>query len=136
MLVDPRGELDGSDLFYDMGKLWHSFHGKYDFIHSDQFMLNLSWDRNIPIAEYELTNKFAFHVYEQIYSKFLKMITKYDKLSKDNLWEMKALFAEAAHFCSVSTFHVGKTGKLDRPILLYLVGVILINEFFSKYLSK
>ena len=134
MLVDPRGELYGSDLYYDLGKLWHSFHGKYDFIHSDQFRLKLSWNGNTPVAEYELTNKFSTDVYNEIHAKFLRLITKYDAVNRDSLWEMKALFAEAADFCSVSTFHVGKAKTHDRPILLYLVGVELINEFFSRYL--
>ena len=136
MLVDPRGELYGSDLYYDMGKLWHSFHGKYDFIHSDQFRLKLSWDGKTPIAEYELTNKFSVHIYDEIHTKFLRMITKYEAVNKDPLWEMKALFSEAAHFSSVSTFHVGKKATDERPIVLYLTGVILINEFFSKYICK
>ena len=33
--VSDRHRHDGSDIYYDMGKLWHSFHGKYDLIHSD-----------------------------------------------------------------------------------------------------
>lgn len=134
MLVDPRGELNGSDLYYDMGKLWHSFHGKYDFVHSDQFKLNLSWNNDIPIINYELTNKFSVNVYDEIYRKFPKLITKYDAIKNDPHWEMKALFAEASDFCSVSIFHIGKTSNAERTIVLYLIGVQLINEFYEKYL--
>jgi hypothetical protein len=47
---------------------------------------------------------------------------------------MKALFAEASHFCSVATFHIGKTGTPERAIVLYLMGVKLINEFCQKFL--
>lgn len=36
VIADPRGELAGSDIFYDFGKLWHSFDGKYDLIHTKQ----------------------------------------------------------------------------------------------------
>lgn len=134
MLVDPRGELNGSDLYYDMGKLWHSFHGKYDYVHSDQFKLDLSWNENIPIANYELTNKFSVNVYDEIYDKFLSLIVKYDLIHNDPYWEMKALFAEAADFASVSIFHIGKTNTSDRTIVLYLIGVQLVNEFYNKYL--
>jgi len=134
MLVDPRGELDGSDLYYDMGKLWHSFHGKYDYVHSDQFKFNLSWNGETPIANYELTNKFAVKVYDEIYDKFLKLITKYEMIKNDPYWEMKSLFAEAADFCSVSIFHIGKTKDADRTMVLYLIGVQLINEFYNRYL--
>ena len=47
---------------------------------------------------------------------------------------MKALFAEAADFASVSIFHIGKTNTSDRTIVLYLIGVQLVNEFYDKYL--
>jgi hypothetical protein len=35
LLADPRGDLEGLDIYYDLGKLWHSFNGKYDLIHTD-----------------------------------------------------------------------------------------------------
>jgi hypothetical protein len=135
MLVDPRGERLGSDIYYDLGKLWHSFHGKYDFMHTDQFKYNLSWDSDTPIADFTLTNNFAERVYDEIYEKFLCMITKYDFIRDDPYWEMKSLFAEASHFCSVATFHIGKTKTADRATVMYLTGVKLINEFFDKYLN-
>jgi hypothetical protein len=62
MLVDPRGELLGSDVYYDMGKLWFSFHGKYDFIHTDQFKLDLSWEDGLPNAKIDITNTFIDRV--------------------------------------------------------------------------
>ncbi|MDR2420799.1 MAG: hypothetical protein LBD49_01665 [Oscillospiraceae bacterium] len=135
MLVDPRGERLGSDIYYDMGKLWHSVHAKYDFIHTDQFKYALSFDRSVPAASYSFTNTFAESVYDEIYKKLLGMVTKYDFIRNDPDWEMKALFAEAAHLCSVATFHIGKTGTADRAVVLYLAGVKLINEFFDKYLT-
>lgn len=136
ILVDPRGERKGSDIYYDLGKIWHSFHAKYDFIHSDQFRFNLRWDGELPLAEYEITNKFVELVYDEIYQKFQKTILKYPAVLDDPDWEMKILFAEASHLCSVSTFHIGKTESYDRPITLYLIGVVLINEFCSKYLQE
>ena len=135
MLVDPRGELDGSDLYYDMGKLLHSFHGKYDFVHSDQFRLSLSWHEGIPSAHYELTNSFSENVYDEIFQKFMAFIQKCDMIRNDPYWEMKALFSEAAHFSSVATFHIGKTKTADRAVVLYLIGVKLANEFYERYLK-
>jgi choline kinase len=136
MLVDPRGELLGSDIYYDMGKLWHCFHGKYDFIHTDQFKLNLTWKSGVPNAKIEITNTLVEKVYGDIHSKFLKMITKYDVIRNDPNWEMKALFAEASHFCSVATFHIGKTSDTERSTVLYLTGVKLINEFYQRFIDS
>jgi hypothetical protein len=135
MLVDPRGEKHGSDIYYDMGKLWHSVHAKYDFTHTDQFKYELSFDGGTPVASYSFTNAFAEGVYDEIYKKLRGMVAKYDFIRNDPRWEMKALFAEAAHLCSVSAFHVGKTGTAGRAAVLYLAGVKLINEFFDKYLT-
>jgi hypothetical protein len=136
MLVDPRGERLGSDIYYDLGKLWHSFHGKYDFIHTDQFKYNISWKEDVPITSFAITNSIAERVYDNIYQKFAKVIQKYDFIKNDANWEMKTLFAEASHFCSVSTFHIGKAKTAERSIVLYLIGVMLINEFFERYLEK
>ncbi|MDR1640644.1 MAG: hypothetical protein LBT59_13190 [Clostridiales bacterium] len=135
MLVDPRGERLGSDIYYDLGKLWHSFHGKYDFIHTDQFKYNISWKEDVPITSFAITNSIAERVYDNIYQKFAKVIQKYDFIKNDANWEMKTLFAEASHFCSVSTFHIGKAKTAERSIVLYLIGVMLINEFFERYLE-
>ena len=136
ILVDPRGEIEGSDIYYDLGKLWHSFHAKYDFIHSDQFKFDLTWNGDVPTANFKITNSFAERVYDDIYQKFRSIVTKYDFINNDPNWEMKVLFAEASHLCSVATFHVGKKETPDRSIVLYLMGVQLINEFFDKYIDK
>jgi len=135
ILVDPRGESRGSDIYYDLGKLWHSFHAKYDFIHSDQFKLDLRWEGDTPTADFHITNLFAEKVYNEIYEEFQKVILKYDFIRNDPDWEMKVLFAEASHLCSVAIFHIGKTKTPDRPITLYLIGVRLINEFYNRYLG-
>ncbi len=133
ILVDPRGENLGSDIYYDLGKLWHSFHAKYDFIHSDQFKFNMEWDNGIPITNYSITNKFVEKVYDEIYEKFHQRIKKYPYIQKDPNWEMKILFAEASHLCSVSVFHIHKTKSINRAVVMYLIGTKLINEFFEQF---
>ena len=136
ILVDPRGEHEGSDVYYDMGKLFHSIHGKYDFIHSDQFRLSIDYVKGIPHAEYSFTNEYMVKVYDKIYVRFLDCISEYEYFRMDSDWMMKCLWAEASHFCSVMTFHIGKSSTPDRAELLYLRGVELINEFYEKYLDK
>lgn len=136
ILVDPRGEHRGSDIYYDMGKIFHSIHGKYDFIHSDQFRLDIEYVSGVPTATYTFTNEYMVTEYDKIYEKFLKLIAGFDYMKNDPDWMMKCLWAEASHFCSVMTFHVDKSATPDRVILLYLMGVILINEFYDKYLVR
>lgn len=135
ILVDPRGEHMGADLYYDIGKLLHSFHAKYDFIHSDQFKLKIDVDKEIPVADFEFTNSYMVKVYDDIYEKFLKMMPLFDYFKNDPDWMMKAYFAEASHLCSVMTFHIAKSSTPDRISTLYLTGVILINEFFERFIN-
>lgn len=137
LLVDPRGELLGSDIYYDIGKLWFSFHAKYDLIHTDEFRLNLEWGEDgVPSATFEITNILADGAYNEIYKKVSKMITKYKFINDDPNWEMKALFSEASHLCSNIPFHINNTGMEERATALYLAGVILINEFCQNYLDS
>lgn len=136
ILVDPRGEHLGSDIYYDLGKLLHSFHAKYDFIHSDQFRLSLDTESEVPVANFEFTNSYMVKVYNDIYDKFIKLISKFEFFRNDPDWEMKAYFAEASHLCSVMTFHIEKSATADRVATLYLTGVILINEFFDKFMKE
>ena len=135
ILVDPRGESNGSDIYYDLGKIFHSLHGKYDFIHSDQFRLNVDFENGVPNARYIFTNEYMVDEYDRIYERFLSAIANFDYIARDKRWLMKCLWAEASHFCSVMTFHVNKSSTPDRVMLLYLIGVMLINEFYSRYLS-
>lgn len=136
ILVDPRGEHNGSDIYYDMGKIFHSIHGKYDFIHSDQFRLSIDYVNGVPNATYIFTNEYMVAEYDKIYDKFLNLISGFEYMKKDPNWKMKCLWAEASHFCSVMTFHVNKSSTPDRVMLLYLMGVILINEFYDEYIVK
>lgn len=134
ILVDPRGEHSGSDIYYDMGKIFHSIHGKYDFIHSDQFRLDVEYIDGVPNASYVFTNEYMVHEYDRIYERFLGLLSDFEYIKKDQDWLMKCLWAEASHFCSVMTFHIGKTENTDRAMMLYFTGVILINEFYNKYI--
>lgn len=136
ILVDPRGEHLGSDVYYDLGKLLHSVHAKYDFIHSDQFKLKLDMGGDIPVANFEFTNSYMVKVYDEIYDKFLKLIPTFEYFKNDPDWELKGYFAEASHLCSVMTFHIEKSATPERVATLYLTGVILINEFFDRFLKK
>lgn len=135
ILVDPRGEHEGSDVYYDLGKVFHSLHGKYDFIHSDQFRLEINYNSVIPDIKYVFTNQYMVREYDIIYEQFLKVISDIEYIKNDENWLMKCLWSEASHFCSVMTFHVEKSNTPDRVMLLYLTGVVLINEFVDRYLN-
>lgn len=130
ILADPRGELEGSDLYYDMGKLWHSFNGMYDLIHTDLCKATKTSSRN-GVTSYELTysNKQMVRTYSQIKGLSTTVLEEYNEVRDDPDWLVKTLFSEAMHFCSVSAFHLKNDEDENRASSLYLRGVQLINEF-------
>jgi choline kinase len=132
LLADPRGELLGSDLYYDMGKLWHSFNGKYDLIHTDLCIVNqVNHFGSIRNFNLDYTNKQMLDTYSHIKGMASSVLEEYDEISNDEYWYFKTLFAEAMHFCSVSAFHLRSDGIENRAKCLYLRGVQLINQFIS-----
>ena len=136
ILTDPRGELNGSDLYYDLGKLWHSFHGLYDFMHEDLFDVKVRVQGSNVTARLEFEDIPAFSEYKRIHELFPKWLKEYQPLCEDPYWEMRTLLAEAAHFCSVMPFHLKMDNVEKRAIALYLTGVKLLNEFVEKYKIK
>lgn len=131
MLADPRGELLGSDLYYDLGKLWHSFNGLYDLIHTDLFQLK----QNSKKLEFDLIfpNKDLVKTYELIKKGMKEMIIDYQKIKDDTFWDLKIYFNECMHFCSVMPFHIQNDEEELKAKALYLRGVYLLNKFYEEF---
>ncbi len=129
LLMDPRGEINGSDIYYDMGKLWHSFHGCYDFLHTDQFQLEWNEKDNNINVDLILENTGTLLVYDELNYRVPDLIQKYELICNDKLWKIKTLFSELTHFGSVMPFHVENDGKDQRSVSMYVTAVKLANEF-------
>jgi|GEM_PF-3067469 len=135
ILTDPRGELNGSDPIYDIGKLWHSFHGLYDFMHEDLFNLQLKLTGNNVIqAELKIIDMKSLYEYKKINEQFPKLLENFHPLNEmyDN-WKMRTLFTEAIHFCTLMPFHLKSDGKEERAIAMYLTGVKILNDLYRDY---
>ena len=129
ILADPRGEAKVSDIYYDLGKLWHSCNALYDFIHTDMFEIIVNENE----IKFSIFNKKQQSIYKNILD-FLKVeLPKYEQIKNDPLWEKKVLFSEAMHLASVMPFHLKNDGKEERAILLFVRGVLLLNKFIDKY---
>jgi hypothetical protein len=134
-LIDPRGFKEGSDYTYDLGKIWHSFHGLYDFIHEKRekwYYLDeskLNFKGNNVEAELAIKKGIELEQYNYLYRSFPNILKKYAIVTEDENWEMRTLFAEASHFCSMIPFHLQSE---NRAIALYLMGVKLLNEFVNR----
>lgn len=132
LLADPRGELDGSDIYYDLGKLWHSFNGLYDLIHTDISrvkLINESYD-NISYEIY-LGNKDILDVYKKIKGGVCNLMYKYPIVA-DYQWLVKIKFSEVMHFSSLMWFHLKYDKIENRALSLYLQAIVLADELLKE----
>ncbi|MCK5305922.1 MAG: NTP transferase domain-containing protein [Candidatus Omnitrophica bacterium] len=129
VLVDPRG--DDLDITYDMGKIWHSCHGLYDFIHMGKFHLT----KKRANITYKIKSSPAILEYRKIYRALPEIILKYRQVKADSLFLTRAFFAEAAHFSSVIPFQIKNDGKEKIALACYAVGVEFLNNIYNVWLS-
>ena len=125
ILLDPRGTVE-FDVFYDIGKLYHSCHSYYDLIwHGNyswnfkQDKINYSWNGNLRDA------------YDQIYKKLNETLSRFKTIQEEPRWQLKAQFAEAMHMCSVIPFQFKMDGEERIALMCYARGVEVLNEVFE-----
>jgi serine/threonine protein kinase len=128
-LVDPRG-YDVCDIYYDFGKLDHSFHGKYDFIHENHFSLSWRLEDGVVVSEFHIHNSEPLMIYEQIHNELQRY---YFAITDDKNCSLKSAFNEVMHFSSDMPFHLQDNGREEKSIAIYLTGVRLINEFVENW---
>lgn len=129
-LADPEGDSNGSDIFYDMGKLWHSFNGKYDLIHTGFSEIKNLSNQNTNFS-LSFGPKYLVETYNSIEGSFIKLMKNYP-ISKDKNWLLKTKFAEFMHFSSVMHFHL-KFDKSEKTALtLYLSALTLGNNLIKQ----
>ena len=133
ILADPRGEMEGSDIFYDMGKLWHSVNGLYDLIHTDIAHSEMNITNNIEIKINYGSDKLLV-LYSNLKAILLESLNAHETFSSDVNAVMKMEFNEVMHFSSVMPFHIMNNGDENRAISLYCSSVIIANDFCKKYL--
>lgn len=115
-LIDPRGSFGKKGIYgdsrYEIAKLRHSAIGKYDFIVSNLFYIEINNDVvNYKIAENENVNL--------VYDVFDDFVLNYGY----DLDEIKLI--EASLFISMLPLHAD---NFDRQLMLYITGILKLNE--------
>ncbi|MDY3113410.1 MAG: hypothetical protein SOW25_03670 [Helicobacter sp.] len=130
LLADPRGELNGGDMYYDFGKLFHSFNGLYDLIHTDIAKAKiLSIDENRAEFSLILGSEALLETYSNIKKLCLELLDSY---LLESSWNLKARFAEVMHFSSLMSFHLKGDGVENRALCLYLQAIRLASELLKE----
>jgi hypothetical protein len=129
-LVDPRG-YPLCDIYYDLGKLSHSTHGKYDLIHEGRFALLHTSEAGRIRATVTFPDRALVRAYDQINSHLRNWCYE---LTGDDEWAVaRMLFNEAMHFCADMPFHLNGDGEQAKSIAIYLTGVRLLNQFVADW---
>lgn len=120
-LIDPRGEFLGwvnqGDPRYDLAKILHSVHGKYDFIINDLFVLEQEGDNyTLQIPKSEYLTKIELMLINKISSR-----TKYEVSD--------LMILESLLFITMLPLHYDKP---NRQIAFLLTGLKLLNEVYSQ----
>ena len=129
VLADPRGEIEGSDIYYDLGKLWHSINGLYDLIHTNQFDLKISQD--FKTMDLIFNNNSLVNFYTSLIQKIENHLLSHKLISDDPYYKEKILFNEVMHFCSVFIFHLNRYGDERRSMAMYVMGITLMDNFLE-----
>lgn len=128
ILADPRGDLNGSDISYDLGKILHSVNGLYDFIHTDQYTLKRCSSSEI---DYCWSNPNAVERFREALPLFTNVLDEFQNKTSMINWYEKARFSELMHFATLTPFHLHKDdeGRNSRATMLYLRSLELLQDF-------
>jgi dTDP-glucose pyrophosphorylase len=115
-LIDPRGSFGEKGVYgdprYEIAKLRHSAIGKYDFIVSNLFKVNLI-DNKI---EFSIATNENYTIVQNLFDSFV-IHNNY------NLEEIKLI--EASLFISMLPLH---SDNFNRQLMLYITGILKLNE--------
>ncbi|MBT5490967.1 hypothetical protein HOK00_01275 [bacterium] len=132
ILADPRGEVNGSDIYYDMGKLWHSINGLYDLIHTDISRATILEINNDTVHfDFYIAGVELIKTYSELKIQMTKLMNNYP-IVNDKDWLLKTKFTEAMHFSSLMYFHLKYDGVENRALSLYLQGTILATKVLEE----
>jgi len=153
-LIDPRGFKKGADFAYDIGKLLHSCHGKYDMIDAEYYSIpdksdlvkktrsgivaisppeQVEWvrerqgggSRDTVTSYGRKIEQGHYDAFEQI-ERWLVDEFLPELLPEDVEWKSRSYLNEALHFCTMGPFHLERNPL--KSLTLYIRGVQLMNR--------
>jgi len=138
VLLDPRIPSGGSDIAYDLGKLWQTSHGFLDLIASERFLLgeHFATKDTITFEVFELVDEKILDLLHHVDKTMCTLLTKYQEIKNDPYLLMRTIFSCAAHICSAGPFYLKNDGKENVATALYLKGTQLLNDFYRSNVQQ
>lgn len=127
-LVDPRG-YPSCDIFYDLGKLAHSYNSKYDLLHEGRHETSYELRGDTAVVEFSFTSSVLVDIYDELNRCMQPVI--HDLLGaherKEDI-DLRVRFNEAMHFCSDMPFHIHPDAKPNIAVPIFAIGAQLLAE--------
>jgi len=129
-LVDPRG-YPACDIYYDLGKLAHSYNSCYDLLHEGRHESTYAVQGNTAIIDYQFLTPQLTEIYAELNSRMQSIIhellQKHGEGNDVNI-DLRIRFNEAMHFCSDMPFHIHPDAKPCISMPIYAIGAKLLAE--------
>ncbi|HEU0191794.1 MAG TPA: hypothetical protein VFR17_11090 [Mycobacterium sp.] len=130
-LVDPRG-YPVCDIYYDLGKLSHSYNGYYDLLHEGRHEVGYHVDGDTAVVEFSLNSPQLEGVYGQL-SRIMQDVVV-DLLQEDReRANLRINFNEAMHFCSDMPFHINPDASPNVAMAIYATGALLLADVLREF---
>ncbi|KAI9739702.1 MAG: hypothetical protein M1834_006421 [Cirrosporium novae-zelandiae] len=127
-LVDPRG-YPCSDIYYDLGKLAHSYNSNYDLLHEGRHEASFAMRDDTAVVNFHFTSPVLTKTYAELNKRMQPVIHELlgaQGSTKDI--DLRVRFNEAMHFCSDMPFHINPNQTPNVAIPIYVIGAKLLAE--------
>ncbi len=131
LLVDPRG-YPACDIYYDLGKLSHSYNGYYDLLHEGRHELRYRVKNDTTIVELGFRSPHLVDLYKQLKNSMQGIIANVLHADVDQI-DLRIKFNEAMHFCSDMPFHVHPEASPNVAVAIYATGALLLADVLRKF---
>ena len=130
-LVDPRG-YPVCDIYYDLGKLSHSYNGYYDLLHEGRHEVRYCVTNDTAALELGFRSPHLVALYKQLKNSMQGIIADVLQADVDEV-DLRIKFNEAMHFCSDMPFHIHPEASPNVAVAIYATGALLLADVLRSF---
>ncbi|WP_343709104.1 helix-turn-helix transcriptional regulator [Mycobacterium sp.] len=129
-LVDPRG-YPACDIYYDIGKLAHSYNGLYDLLHEGRHEIRHRLEADAAVVEFGFRSPHLVGIYRRLKNSMQKVVADVLRADTEEM-DLRINFNEAMHFCSDMPFHIHPEASPNVAVAIYATGALLLADVLRK----
>ncbi|WP_226468533.1 hypothetical protein [Luteimonas panaciterrae] len=127
-LVDPHG-YPVCDIYYDLGKLAHSYNSHYDLLHEGRHESHCHIQNSVAHIDFRFNSGTLVGIYRELNER---MRTVVHELLGERDTELRVRFNEAMHFSSDMPFHIHSDATPSVAVPIYATGALLLVEVLEE----